>query len=139
MDELNYLLDFLDQLINESMEDYIESIRPPSPEKESKRSGVLGSLKKLRNRTSDVGSATPTSKSVASTPISSAPNSGSSLLLSGSLLGARLEELAESRFLPLEQEVIDDFVETIRRIAELVIIGERSHAKNTNSKMKIKL
>lgn len=130
LDELNHSLDFLDGLIRQSMDDFVESIRPPPPEK-NRRTSVLDSLKKLRGGRASIGDEeSPTKmKTPEKAPIKSAgtPDSTASNRSAGSFFGRDFVE--EARFVPMGSERVDDFVETMRRISELVIIGERSHAK----------
>lgn len=142
LQELNHLLDSLDTLIESSMNEYVESIRPPAPEGKARRSSVLDSLKKFRgSRSSSLGddpaiatstpAPTTTSGNATGRP-PSAPNSGVSSRSSGSYFNThknRWEE-QDAKFVPMSSERVADYVETIRRVAELVIIGERSHGKD---------
>ena len=49
LEELTYLLDELEKIVQKSKDDYITSITPPSPEK-NRRSSMMDSLKKFRSR-----------------------------------------------------------------------------------------
>lgn len=159
LEELNYGLDFLEEVIRHTMDEYIESLRPPSlnANKSRRSSAVLESFKKFRSsqrgggvgdiaspnsniptrtnstpkgssiRTPTTTRSSSTTQQLSRTTISSTNRSNSHR----SSLG-RDFDWEEARFIPMDTELIADIVETIRRITELVIIGERSHAQSND-------
>lgn len=124
IEELNYLLDNLDELIVSGIQDYADSIRPPPPES-SRKSTVLDSFKNFRSQRGGLASPSASSTTPKVTVATTTPTS--------STTSSTRKKNEDARFLPMPQEQIEDFVESIRRIAELVIIGERSHAKDESS------
>ncbi len=132
MDELNCLLDSLETLIQQSMNDYIESIRPPPLESKSRRSSVLDSLKKFKYRANGSSNGDDAANSITAEKSSiqplSSPTGGGSIRPAASPLRRDLQQ--DAKFAPMSPEREADFVETIRRVSELVIIGERSQAKS---------
>lgn len=133
MDELNHLLDTLEDLIQQSMNEYIELIRPPPPESKPRRSSVLDSLKKLKRRAN--GSTTgeddanpPNNPEKTAIPPPNSPTSESTSRPLTSFFRRDVQQ--DARFVPMTVERVAEFVETIRRVAELVIIGERSQSKS---------
>jgi hypothetical protein len=165
LDELMGRLDELEELIDKSMEEYIESIRPPAPEPKSRRTSLVDSLKKLRrSRLSDVSQDQEETPSTAFTPTAASinivpetpetddddptsppspetpamsptkpktPASGRSSFF----FGGPQEE--DAKFLPMDPERVEKMVEVIRRIAELVIIGERAAGNIVQHKEKV--
>jgi hypothetical protein len=149
--ELTYLLDELERVVRTSKDDYIESIAPPSPDKKNRRSSMIDSLKKFRSRKMGSGSEyddpetpaagsetkaafpdTPDSSSSAvpdtpsstpATPKGAESSSVGSSLSFTSPVGAGSDD-AGARFIPMSPQEEAHCVELVRRLAELVVIGE---------------
>eukprot|EP00934_Nitzschia_sp_Nitz4_P001802 Nitzschia sp. Nitz4//scaffold166_size90379//82834//86722//NITZ4_005073-RA/size90379-augustus-gene-0.18-mRNA-1//-1//CDS//3329538244//1802//frame0 len=117
IEELNHLLDQLDEIIESTMDQHVESIRPPPPEPQ--RTSVLDSLKMRasktwNNRVLQSSAAAAKDAESNSNPPSNKPS---------------FYKEKQARFIAMDEATVEKTVETIRRIAELVVIGERSHAK----------
>ena len=136
LDELNYCLDSLDEMIRQSMDEFVESIRPPLPETKTRRGHMMDSLKKLRQQRGSMGTE-PSSPMSPQTPTkgfsSSSSNCKPSSANATSNRSYGRDFVEEARFIPMDPERVEDIVETLRRTIELVIIGERSHAKSEDS------
>lgn len=157
LDELTHLLDKLEALIENTMDEYVESILPPPAEPQTKRASVLDSLKKFRSKRLSEGeeSSTPppssefkekdatvvpetpesSSSAVPSTPLSKTPSKRGSLLRSSSFfLGSKG---IDAKFITMGNEKVDQTVEVVRRIAELVVFGERLAGSAERQKQKL--
>lgn len=132
IDELNYLLDTLDQFIVSTMDDHLESIRPSPPKplegKLLQRSSVLETLKHLRSSRTWTSPSSLNNSVVPETPADfSDKKSSPSLVEPYKHKKLHQNREVDARFIAMDSELVDEIVETIRRIAELVVIAERSH------------
>lgn len=156
--ELSSLLDDLENVVNASMQAFVDSMASPSSmdgksSSSGRRSGVLDSLKKLRYRNnnkktdgddemasksshsqdsvtgsgSTAASSTTPSSVVSSTP--KTPRSSTAFNFSS--------KEANARFVPMSLEETAHCVEVIRRISELVVIGESAAATVASEKAKL--
>jgi hypothetical protein len=127
MDELSRRLDRLEDLVQQTKDAYIVSIQPPPLPPPSRTSKMVSSLKSFRKK--------------------DAPDDGfssSELNISSKSEGPmtpprnfRNKEDPEAKFILMEPEREEEMVEIIRRIAELVVIGERSAASEAEHQEKV--
>ena len=131
LEELTHRLDRLEQIIETTKNAYIESIQTASNNPPPSRGATLvNSLKRLGRRphsssqedgqqsnlssNSNVPAGTPVTKSSAMNGRSGTPRS--------------LRKDPDARFIPMDYEEEIEAVEIIRRVAELVVVGERAAA-----------
>jgi hypothetical protein len=168
--ELSSLLDDLENVVNTSMQTFLDSVASPSSmdDKASsvgRRSGVLDSLKKLRYRTNSKKTgiddemtsksslhsedsiagidSTATTATTSTTPSSTtsaavavAASNNPKTPRSSSAFNFSPKE-ANARFVPMSSEETAHCVEVIRRISELVVIGESAAATAAVERVKL--
>ena len=135
LDELSQRLDRLEALIEQTKTSYIESRQPPlSPTNNSTRSSIVNStlktLKKLRKKSSEIDD------EEVSTPSASMPSKTSGTNPSTPRSQSRYKQ-PEAKFIPMQRRDEAEVVEIIRRIAELVVVGERAAAMELERKEKL--
>lgn len=145
--------------MEKSLDRYVMTIQPP-PVESRKRTSLVDSLKKLRRKTDteldssstkgaseDLNSTDKSSSLEASTtressmapndvdcpPIDEAPATPANLRFP-TILGPKQ---VEAKFLPMDSDEVARMVEVIRRVAELVVIGERAAASAIQHKEKL--
>jgi hypothetical protein len=126
--ELSQRLDRLEGLIQQTKDAYIESIQPPPPLPPSRASMVVNSLKKLRKK--DAPDDGITAPEIIISSKSDAPTTPPR--------NFRNKNDPEAKFILMESEREEEMVEIIRRIAELVVIGERAAASEAEHREKLK-
>ena len=126
MVELSQRLGRLEDLIQQTKDAYIESIQPPPPLPPSRASMMVNSLKRLRKKDP------PDDELAASdtiTPKSEAPTTPPR--------NFRNKKDPQAKFILMELEREEEMVEIIRRISELVVIGERAAASEAEYREKL--
>jgi hypothetical protein len=130
LSELTQRLDRLKEIIEKTKNVYLESIQPEtSTPSSSRRANLVNSLKRLgniRGGPQQDTSATPlTSMASATSPLSqTSPASAGS---AGSKSFVR-RKTPDAQFIPMDEGEEVEVVEIIRRLAELVVVGERAAA-----------
>jgi hypothetical protein len=154
--ELSSLLDDLENVVDTSMQAFVDSLVNPSStdgkaSSASRRSGVLDSLKKLRYRNSkktdaddDMASKSSHSQESVTATGTTTTSSTPSSVVSGTPKTPRSSSAfnfsskeANARFVPMSLEETALCVEIIRRISELVVVGESAAATAASEKAKL--
>eukprot|EP00538_Stauroneis_constricta_P012825 CAMPEP_0119551252 /NCGR_PEP_ID=MMETSP1352-20130426/4548_1 /TAXON_ID=265584 /ORGANISM="Stauroneis constricta, Strain CCMP1120" /LENGTH=1377 /DNA_ID=CAMNT_0007597273 /DNA_START=1 /DNA_END=4130 /DNA_ORIENTATION=- len=135
LDELIKRMDRLDDLVRCNKWDFIQSMTEPcsTPTRKSARSSIVDSLKKLRNR----GISRDTNGTNANAPNDETDLPQSHQQPSASRASLRRVDAAP-KILPMSVEHTNEMIECLRRIAELVIVGERVVAKDVDIRDKIR-
>ena len=155
LEELAYLMDELEATIRNTNADYIESISPP-PLKPKGRTSLVDSLRKLRrgktaeeevldttsNKAERVAPEThddeipdipddevPEKPKDVATPKTPSPDS--SFRSSNDVVRKEVD----AKFIPMDESTVDRTVEIVRRIAELVVFGERAAGSAEEQKL----
>jgi hypothetical protein len=128
IDELSQRLDRLEGLIQQTKDFHIESLQPPLAPPPSRASMVVNSLKNLRRKEAPDDGFTEPEISVTqkSEPFSTPPRRN-----------FRTKKDPEAKFILMDLEREEEMVEIIRRIAELVVIGEAAAASEASHREKL--
>ena len=141
LEELTQRLDRLQQIISTTQNAYIEFIKPePATPPPSRGATLVNSLKRLGRRPNsskqdEEQQSVPSSHSTTSigTPLA---KSSPSIGRSGTKTHTRKDP--DARFIPMNCEEEKEAVEIIRRVAELVVVGERAAASAADHTEKLR-